>query len=112
MERAKPTKGRIVDFHFLCPRTNSIKTRPAQVVEVWGGNLVNLLVFYDGQNDGRQPGDYVGWETSRAEVPRDANGEYKPLVVKTTVGGTQTIAVETNETDWVGGPFWSWPKRG
>lgn len=47
-----PTVGRIVDFHVEDRHGGAPQVRPAMVVRVWDGGLVNLQVFTDGENDG------------------------------------------------------------
>jgi hypothetical protein len=92
-----PRRGDIVDFHFLHDQT--LKIRPAMVVDVVR-NRCNLQVFYDGPNDGREPGAYIGWVTG---VP--------PLVgepfVHRVPNGSRLLAVQRADGSFDFGPFYS-----
>lgn len=51
-----PTVGRIVHVHLIAPggpNKGQLVTRPAIVVEAWGGkdSAINVRVFLDGWND-------------------------------------------------------------
>lgn len=86
--------GALVEFEFAPVEGRNVvlqvapgEWRPAQIVKVWSGAAVNLVVFLDGSNDQRfhlwAAGVYainaehtVGWATSR--VRGDEVGQWQP----------------------------------
>lgn len=63
----KPTVGRIVYYQLLTD-SGTVEERPAIIVRVWSDDCVQLQVFTDGTNDGK---DYVHGITWRTSVVRD-----------------------------------------
>ncbi len=76
----KPTIGRIVHVNFRNRREKRV-TRPAIIVEDWGGTIddqtINVQVFTDASNDGLDGGTL--WMTSvaygepKSDTPIDAS---------------------------------------
>jgi hypothetical protein len=55
----KPQVGRIVHYVLY-----NGEIRPAIIVRVWGDEMVNLRVFFDGSNDAGEESYGTEWRTS------------------------------------------------
>ncbi len=59
-----PNVGTRVLYRHMHPTTGEIRDVPAVVVRVWGPQMVNLRVFFDGSNDIPNHTSIDDWKTS------------------------------------------------
>lgn len=74
------TEGRIV--HYCFEHQGEVKNRPAMVVKVWNQDTgcSNLMVFFDGTNDGINSALVPVWHTSilYSEEPKPGTWHWIP----------------------------------